>query len=207
MRAETQDKAPQAIRACRTGPKRGCGKLLCLIFAVVFVVWAASGWRMARRADKILAQLEAEGFPITLEALRGSYANVLHGRNAAEKHLEAITEDQFLRLGWDVDDMLPVIGVGEQPDPNEPWSLERLAVVGHYLQANAPTMALIHEGAERPAGRYPLELGPALYDRLGSTGRAVFDSRNGRTRPRADNEPDASIRKDARRARRGLRLA
>jgi len=166
VNVETRDKAPQAISVRRAGPKRGCMKPLCLVLALVFVLWAAGEWLMARRADGILADLAAEGFPTTLEALCASHQNVPQDRNAAEKYSEAIIEDQFLALGWDVDYMLPVVGIGEPPDPHEPWSAERLAVVGRYLEANARTMALIHEAAERPTGRHPLEFGPELYDSL-----------------------------------------
>jgi hypothetical protein len=143
----------------RKGPRRLY--LVGLIVLAIGAVWYAHfRWSLHRRLTQQFQWLESRGYPVTLTQLNDWYVLPEGADNAADLYLEAFA----CVVEWSREDMklLPVLGSGVLPEPNEPPDKEICALMQDYLTDNAESLEWLAQAARLEHARYPIDFREGL---------------------------------------------
>lgn len=115
-------------------------------------------WRNHARIEAVLETLRVSGIPTTSKELEKQYPAPPPGENAAEtykKAFEAGKYDENAESYNKIDEKM----TEESKDTTHPQTLSEAlrAMVREYLNSQAETVKLLHEAAQHPASRYPLD--------------------------------------------------
>jgi hypothetical protein len=144
-----------------------------LLYLGVFVVLLGgfSAYRMhfRMRVESALDAIRAEGYPATPAELDAWYPQVPKEENAAPLYLAANVK--FPPMTPDDQDLLPApMGRYFPESPNQPYSEETRELSRQILLLNLDTLALLHEAAQRPACRFPIDLSKGFEVELPHSG-------------------------------------
>ena len=105
---------------------------------------------------KRLADLRAQGHPVTLKELNDAYVLPAGADNAADLYMDAFG---LLMESSDEDKQrLPLAGRASLPGRSEPLPDANQVVIRQYLSDNQETLAALYEAASFEHARYPIDL-------------------------------------------------
>ena len=136
------------------------GLLLVAIVLTPAIVWRLN---LAAETDRMLTALQAQGSPITLEALNAERNTEEQGPTRAKVYLEAGA--QSVSIDKALLEVLPYRG-NNRPVAGMPLSPEMRRATEALVGANEGLLATLHEASALPAGRFieAYDLYSSIYD-------------------------------------------
>ena len=156
--------APMARHRPRRAPwARRRRKSLFLFGAITFVlvIWGGRRLALKRQVDDALAEVEAQGYPMTLEALDAYYPHVPADENGALVYTRAFALHQYPspEVFYKISSFFMAGGYAAESLDDA----ETLGQVDEYLDFNEPTVEALHEAAAYERYRYPFDLSLGYY--------------------------------------------
>ncbi|MFC1760610.1 hypothetical protein ACFL6U_00845 [Planctomycetota bacterium] len=117
------------------------------------VIYRITGDSALRKA---LETLQAQGHPVTLEELNDRYAIPPGAENAVDLYLNAFSH--LVKRDDNIAQDLPLAGDADLPARTAPFPTPMQDAIQQHLAANQETLILLHEAANVPHCRYPVDL-------------------------------------------------
>jgi hypothetical protein len=127
--------------------------ILGLLLASAFVAYR---WTVHHRVEKALDAIREAGYPVTPEELDAWYETPPLDENAAEVLMAAPSfERDALPTYMEV---VPLVGNAGLPEPTAPLPKNMRYGIWRFLKENEQALQILHEGAQRPRCRWPIDL-------------------------------------------------
>ena len=130
-------------------------KVVLLALVVLGGVFGSYRYSLHRRVQDELKQIEAAGYPTTLEGMEAWYPTLLAGQNAADLYQQAFAALNDV-AAWQ--HRLPGSRSVEWPPLGQPLPQSTLKDVEQYLSLNEEALRLLHEASRLEAALYPVSL-------------------------------------------------
>lgn len=130
-----------------------------ILFVALPGTLAIIGWRGQAALDKEVQAIRAKGFPASSDDLNKSYVQPPKEKNGVETYQQSFKVQEKVVSPWQYDDLIKQVGGTPGRSPLAE-ALHRQ--MSEYLDANAEALRLLHEAANRPASRFPLDFGQGM---------------------------------------------
>ncbi len=142
------------------------------VFLLLGLTYGGYRWYWIAQVDSRIAEIRAQGYPVTLEELDAWY-EYPDGDNAADVYLKAFAAyAAYVPLDDEKNELVPIVGTGELPEDGGALPPEMLKAIEEHIAENETCLKLLHEAAQIKGCRYPVDLTQGFQFSLSHLGGA-----------------------------------